>query len=299
MFLNKTSISQWEVPINQLSLTPVWVPNNTTRKNAADIELAIDAMELVYDRNDLAGFCIVSSDSDFTGLARRLIAKDKRVLGVGERKTPDSFVSACDQFIYIEDLSEVDVHPEKLDTIFGESTVEFTDGGQSFDKLFIRAYEVTSQNTNGWVSLINIKEAMHGLDPEFQASEFQSTRRLAERVKDLAETYPDTILVVDEMLDTKPVTHRVRIADCDMFKFVEAYMHSPIKGHDGWVLLSVIGDELRKYPAYQDGFTYRGIRRLSRVVNRMAQDYGGILEMHEEQEGSSVTHLIRISLRVT
>ena len=56
VFLNKDSLATWEAPINQFSLTPVWVPNNTSRKNAADIELAIDAMELLYTRPDLAGF---------------------------------------------------------------------------------------------------------------------------------------------------------------------------------------------------------------------------------------------------
>ena len=296
VFLNNASIKKWESQINRHSLRPVWVPNKTSRKNAADIELVIDAMELLYERQDLTAFCIVSSDSDFTGLAKRLTAKDKKVLGVGEGKTPDSFVKACNPFIYIEDLQEIDTHSKNPLALFGESDDQAFDGKQSFDKLFIQAYEIKSQNTDGWIPLLDLKEEMQRLNPEFQKSEFQNTRILAEKVKDLAQKYPAQILEVDELLDTKPVTHRINITDCDMFKFVEAYIHAPVKGTDGWVLLSVIGNELRKYPAYENGFTYRGIRRLSRVVNIMAQEYDGILEIHEEPDGSSVTHLIRILL---
>lgn len=296
VFLNKESLTKWEVPINQFSLSPVWVPNNTRGKNAADIELVIDAMELLYERQDLAGFCIVSSDSDFTGLAKRIVAKGKPVLGIGENKTPESFRNACTKFICIEDLPELESLLEKPDTIFGESSKDVSTNEISFDRLFIRAYEITAQNTDGWIPLLEIKEAMNALDPEFQSSEFQNTRRLAERIIMLKGLYPERILEIDEKLDSKPVIHYIRVFDCDIFKFIEAYKHSPIKGSDGWVLLSVIGDELRKYPAYENGFTYRGIRRLNKVVNRMMQDYGEIIEMHEENDGNSVIHLVWIKL---
>lgn len=297
VFLNKNSLTKWEAPINQFSLTPVWVPNNIKGKNAADIELAIDAMELLYEEKDLEGFCIVSSDSDFTGLIKRLIAKGRPVLGVGEQKTPDSFINACDHFIYIEDLPEIETYSEKSDMMFGASSNIPSDKEQSFDRLFIRAYEITSQNTDGWIPLLVIKEAMNGLDPDFQSSEFQNTRLLAEKIKDLSQTYPEQILQVDEQLDSKPVTHHIQIVDCDMFKFIEAYKHSPIKGRDGWVLLSVIGDELSKYPAYENGFIYRGTRRLNKVVNKMIHEYGEIIEMHEEHENNSIIHLVRIRLQ--
>lgn len=295
VFLNKNSLASWEAPINQFSLTPVWVPNNIPGKNAADIELAIDAMELLYDRQDLAGFCIVSSDSDYTGLAKRIVAKDKDVLGIGEHKTPESFRNACTQFVYIESLPELESPVEDKDPIFADLDDDSSVGEQSFDSLFIRAYEISAQNTDGWVPLLDIKEALNALDPNFQSSEFQNTRQLAEKVKQLTESYPEQILQVDERLDEKPVIHKIYVSDCDLFKFIEAYKHSSSKGSDGWLMLSVIGGELRKYPAYENGFTYRGIRRLNKVVNRMVQDYGEIIKMHEEDDGKSVIHLVRVT----
>lgn len=75
----------------------------TSGKNAADIALVIDAMDLMHT-GVVDTFCLVTSDSDFTGLARRLRENDKTVLGFGERKTPEAFRNACNRFIYIENL---------------------------------------------------------------------------------------------------------------------------------------------------------------------------------------------------
>ena len=295
VFLNKDSLTKWEVSINQFGLTPVWVPNNTRGKNAADIELAIDAMELLYERQDLAGFCIVSSDSDYTGLAKRIVAKGKSVLGIGEQKTPDSFYNACTQFIYIENLPELELPAEEQDTIFVDLDDDSDVGEQSFESLFIRAYEISVQNTDRWVPLIDIKEALNALAPNFLSSEFQNTRQLADKVKQLTEHYPEQILQIDESLVEKRVTHKIYVSDCDLFKFIEAYRHSTSKGHDGWLTLSIIGGELRKYPAYENGMTYRGIRRLNKVVNRMVQDYNELIEMRQEHGAKSVIHLVRVN----
>src|SRR5688500_13702431 len=84
VYLNRPSFPHWEEIINEYSLEPVWVPNNTTRKNAADIALVIDAMDLLYQQPDIKGFCIISSDSDFTRLATYLVGKNRFMLGIGE-----------------------------------------------------------------------------------------------------------------------------------------------------------------------------------------------------------------------
>src|SRR5689334_22255812 len=73
VYLNNASLTSWQSLINEHSLHPMWIPNNTTRKNAADIALVIDAMEILYERTYITDFCIVSSDSDFTQLARYII----------------------------------------------------------------------------------------------------------------------------------------------------------------------------------------------------------------------------------
>ena len=86
------------------SLTPVMQPNNTPGKNASDIGLIIDAMDTLYT-NAVQGFCIVSSDGDFNKLATRLREAGKVVIGMGEKKTPESFRASCERFIFLDVIS--------------------------------------------------------------------------------------------------------------------------------------------------------------------------------------------------
>ena len=83
------------------SLTPVMQPNNTPGKNASDIGLIIDAMDTLY-ADSVQGFCIVSSDGDFNKLATRLRESGKVVIGMGEKKTPESFRVSCERFIFLD-----------------------------------------------------------------------------------------------------------------------------------------------------------------------------------------------------
>ena len=87
------------------SLTPIMQPNNTPGKNASDIGLIIDAMDTLYS-DAVDGFCIVSSDGDFNRLAARLREAGKVVIGMGERKTPESFRVSCERFIFLDVISE-------------------------------------------------------------------------------------------------------------------------------------------------------------------------------------------------
>lgn len=99
-----TSLKGWKDQLLTQSIQPVQQFAYTSGKNATDAAMVIDAMDLLYsDRFD--GFCIVSSDSDFTRLAARIRESGLTVYGFGERKTPKPFVAACDKFIYIENLS--------------------------------------------------------------------------------------------------------------------------------------------------------------------------------------------------
>ena len=98
-----SSHTQWKQSLLKHSINPVQQFAYTKGKNATDCSLIIDAMDLMYTRR-FDGFCLVSSDSDFTRLAQRLREEGLTVLGFGEQKTPDSFVSACDKFVYTEVL---------------------------------------------------------------------------------------------------------------------------------------------------------------------------------------------------
>jgi hypothetical protein len=94
---------QWKVSLLEHSITPIQQFAYTTGKNATDSSMIIDAMDLMYGQR-LDGFCLVSSDSDFTRLAQRLREAGMVVYGFGERKTPKPFVVACDKFVYTEVL---------------------------------------------------------------------------------------------------------------------------------------------------------------------------------------------------
>lgn len=100
----------WKAALLQHSIQPVQQFAYTTGKNATDSALIIDAMDLLYTKQ-FDGFCLVSSDSDFTRLAQRLRESGITVYGFGEQKTPDPFVQACDKFIYTEVLRAAPAAP--------------------------------------------------------------------------------------------------------------------------------------------------------------------------------------------
>lgn len=99
----KPNANGWKSVLLEHAITPIQQYSYTTGKNSSDSALIIDAMDLLYS-GKLDGFCIVSSDSDFTRLAIRLRESGMKVIGIGEQKTPKPFISACDRFIFIEVL---------------------------------------------------------------------------------------------------------------------------------------------------------------------------------------------------
>lgn len=99
----KPTVSGWKTVLLENAITPIQQYSYTTGKNSSDSALIIDAMDILYSEK-VDGFCIVSSDSDFTRLAVRLREAGMKVIGIGEKKTPLPFITACDKFIYIEIL---------------------------------------------------------------------------------------------------------------------------------------------------------------------------------------------------
>jgi uncharacterized LabA/DUF88 family protein len=101
----KPTVSGWKAVLLENAITPIQQYSYTTGKNATDSAMIIDAMDILYS-GKVDGFCIVSSDSDFTKLATRLREAGMKVFGFGEKKTPKPFISACDKFIYVEILKD-------------------------------------------------------------------------------------------------------------------------------------------------------------------------------------------------
>ena len=95
------NMATWKPILLENAITPIQQYSYTTGKNATDSAMIIDAMDILYT-GECDGFVLVSSDSDFTRLATRLREAGKKVIGVGEKKTPNPFIVACDKFIYIE-----------------------------------------------------------------------------------------------------------------------------------------------------------------------------------------------------
>ena len=108
----KPALVSWKSVLLDNSILPIQQYNYTTGKNSTDSAMIIDAMDILYS-GQVDGFCIVSSDSDFTRLAARLRESGMIVVGMGERKTPKSFISACNRFKYLDILAQAEPAVQK------------------------------------------------------------------------------------------------------------------------------------------------------------------------------------------
>src|ERR1044072_3316775 len=107
----RPTVSGWKNVLLENAITPIQQYSYTSGKNSSDSALIIDAMDILYSGR-VDGFCIVSSDSDFTRLATRLREAGMKVIGMGEKKTPEPFIAACDKFIYLEILGKAEKEAE-------------------------------------------------------------------------------------------------------------------------------------------------------------------------------------------
>ena len=115
----KPTLSKWKNVLLENAVIPIQQYGYTVGKNSTDSAMIIDAMDILYSEK-VNGFCLVSSDSDFTRLATRLREAGMKVFGIGEKKTPKPFIAACDKFIYIEILknkSDEFFDNEETDTV--------------------------------------------------------------------------------------------------------------------------------------------------------------------------------------
>ena len=177
-----TSLKGWKDQLLAQSIQPIQQFAYTTGKNSTDTAMVIDAMDLLYSER-FDGFCIVSSDSDFTRLAARLRESGLTVYGFGERKTPKPFVAACDKFIYIENLTfaETVAAPDvaALKPPPRASAAQLK-GDKALVKQLRNAVEAASDD-DGWASLGSVGTIITNQQPDFD-----SRSRAASRVKSLS-----------------------------------------------------------------------------------------------------------------
>jgi uncharacterized LabA/DUF88 family protein len=151
----------WKEVLLSYSIQPIQQFGYTSGKNATDSALIIDAMDLLYTAK-FDGFCIVSSDSDFTKLASRIREAGLFVYGFGEKKTPKAFVSACDKFIFTEVLRSKDDYSEKIK----RKTTNELKKETKLVNLLRNAVEASSDDS-GWAHLASVGSNVAKQAPEF------------------------------------------------------------------------------------------------------------------------------------
>lgn len=196
-FTAPTSAS-WKKVLQRYAIKPIQQFAYTTGKNATDSTLIIDAMDLLYTRK-FDGFCLITSDSDFTGLAMRLREEGLTVLGFGEKKTPDAFRNACHKFVFTEVLrpSSLEKPPAPSIKIVNEikpgtnkATAEKGDTGNIFPKKFVLDALDQSTDDAGWAQLGTFGSYLTKLQPDFD-SRLYGYKKLSDLVRakdDLFET---------------------------------------------------------------------------------------------------------------
>ena len=167
----KPNLSRWKNVLLENAITPIQHYGYTTGKNATDSAMIIDAMDILYSEK-VDGFCLVSSDSDFTRLATRLREAGMNVIGIGEKKTPHPFIVACDRFIYIEILKN---HAEENETEVAENK---SDPTRDVDKITPQVIKLIASTVSdladedGWACLGDVGNLLQKKQPNFDSRNF-------------------------------------------------------------------------------------------------------------------------------
>ena len=180
----KPRLAKWKNILLENAITPIQQYGYTTGKNATDSAMIIDAMDILYSEK-VNGFCLVSSDSDFTRLATRLREAGMQVFGIGEKKTPDSFIVACDKFIYIEILK---YQSEGSESELTESKSSQKDNIDKITPKVIRLISSTISDLaddDGWAFLGDVGNLLQKKQPNFDSRNygFQKLTPLIKSIK--------------------------------------------------------------------------------------------------------------------
>ncbi len=178
----KPTVSGWKKVLLENAVTPIQQYSYTKGKNSSDSAMIIDAMDILYT-GKVDGFCIVSSDSDFTRLAIRLREAGMKVIGIGEKKTLSPFITACDKFIYLEILNvddasapeEAGKKPERAVPSAGKTPIKKVD--QELTKLISDSIKDLADE-NGWAFLGELGNLMLKKNPDFDPRNYGFSKML-------------------------------------------------------------------------------------------------------------------------
>jgi hypothetical protein len=161
-----SSMNSWKDTLNFHAFQPIQQFRYTIGKNATDSAMIIDAMDILHS-GVVDGFCLVSSDSDYTRLATRIRETGIFVMGIGEKKTPKPFVNACDVFVYTENLvTEKKTVTQPRAPKDGSKKAKTEKEESDPIPLLTQAFEMAVQQ-DGWASLASMGNALYQLDPGF------------------------------------------------------------------------------------------------------------------------------------
>ena len=164
----RPGLTKWKNLLLENAITPIQQYGYTTGKNATDSAMIIDAMDILYS-GKVNGFCLVSSDSDFTRLATRLREAGMQVIGIGEKKTPNPFVVACDKFIYIEILKQATEEKSTHQKTTEETNID------RITKKEIRLIATTIDDLSdddGWAFLGDVGSLLQKKRPDFDSRNY-------------------------------------------------------------------------------------------------------------------------------
>jgi uncharacterized LabA/DUF88 family protein len=177
----KPTVSGWKKVLLENAITPIQQYSYSTGKNASDSALIIDAMDILYT-GKVDGFCIVSSDSDFTRLATRLREAGMKVIGIGEKKTLNPFITACDKFIYIEILkSEKTEKEDSLPTKIAKPNIQAKQPLNKIDPEIIKLFTASINDLadeDGWAFLGELGNLMLKKKPDFDPRNYGFSKML-------------------------------------------------------------------------------------------------------------------------
>ena len=164
-------LNKWKTVLLENAITPIQQYGYTSGKNATDSAMIIDAMDILYT-GKVNGFCLVSSDSDFTRLATRLREAGMQVFGIGEKKTPNPFIVACDKFIYIEILKTQSGEDSSGTTETEARTKSSIDKITPKDIRFISTTISDVADDDGWAFLGDVGSLLQKRHPNFDSRNY-------------------------------------------------------------------------------------------------------------------------------
>ncbi len=198
----KPQLGGWKGVLLENAIQPIQQYGYTTGKNATDSAMIIDAMDILYS-GKVDGFCLVSSDSDFTRLATRLRESGMKVIGIGEKKTPSPFIVACDKFIYLEILRlPDDKESDKTTKNKPSASVQIIDN--KLLKLITSSVNDLADD-DGWAFLGEIGQMLNKKRPDFDPRNYGFTR-LTPLLKSLKKNFD-----VDERISGKSNAKQVYV----------------------------------------------------------------------------------------